>query len=268
MAISVTSNLDLNNEVRIRNMPDPALSQDAATKAYVESYVAERIEGLSFKDNVAVAAQVDTDISAPGSEIDSTTMSVGDRVLLYTQTDPTENGIYVWNGAAVPMTRSPDCSTPAELTQAVTTVDRGTSAGVSYRQTAYAPTLGTTSIVWVLFGTGVGAASETAAGTVELATQAEVNTGTDPLRVVTSATLAGSSWARRTFVQNIGDASATSFAVTHGLGSLDVHISVYENSPPYRDVFVEKQRTSTNVVTIVFDTAAPGTDAYRVVVSR
>ena len=63
-------------------------------------------------------------------------------MLVRAQTSGAENGIYVWNGAATPMTRALDASTFDELEQATTTVEEGTSAGTTYRQTAVNGTLG------------------------------------------------------------------------------------------------------------------------------
>lgn len=62
-----------------------------------------------------------------------------------------------------------------------------------------------------------------------------------------------------------GDASKTSFAITHNLGSRDVTVQVYDGTS-YEEVIVDVTRTSTSVVTIGF-ASAPATGAtYRVVV--
>ena len=67
------------------------------------------------------------------------------------------------------------------------------------------------------------------------------------------------------YAQNIGNGSATSFVVTHGLNSRDVQVSIYENASPYNQVFADVQMTSTSVVTVLFATA-PTSNQYRVVV--
>lgn len=59
--------------------------------------------------------------------------------------------------------------------------------------------------------------------------------------------------------------SATSYAITHNLGTLDVHVSVFEKGTPFREVMVEVQHTDVNTVTLIFGTA-PTANAYRVVV--
>jgi hypothetical protein len=54
-------------------------------------------------------------------------MTAGDRVLLAGQTTASQNGIYVWNGAAVAMTRATDADTAAKLTESLQVqVDEGT----------------------------------------------------------------------------------------------------------------------------------------------
>ena len=252
MAIDIKRSLDFGNSSKILNLPDPIDDQDAATKSYVDSAV----EGLSWKDSVRVATQSNINLASPGATIDSQTMVSGDRVLVMAQTDDSENGIYIWNGSAVAMTRSVDANTDGELDQAVVTVESGTSAGVTYRQTT----------VDTVIGTSAGPASTTSSGIVELATQAEVDTGTDADRAVTPATLAGSVWSSKKFTANIGDGSATSYTVTHNLNTRDVDVEVYRNSGNYDTVMAEVQRTSVNAVTILFD-SAPSSNAYRVKVS-
>lgn len=261
MAIDVQRTLDFGNARKITNLPNPTNAQDAATKAYVDSAV----EGLAWKDSARVSTQANLNLASPGATIDGITMASGDRVLVRAQTTASENGIYIWNGAATPATRALDASTAAELEQAVLTVEEGTSAGVTYRQTAVNFTLDTNDVLWSVFGSSAGAASETSAGIAELATQAETDAGTDDARIVTPLKLATSPWAKKQFLANIGDGSATSYAVTHNLNTRDVQVEIYRNSGNYDTVLAEIQRTSVNQITVVFDTA-PASNAYRVVV--
>ena len=51
-------------------------------------------------------------------------------------------------------------------------------------------------------------------------------------------------------VANIGNGSATSYAVTHSLGTRDVMVQVYRNEAPYDTLFLGVERTSTSVVTL------------------
>lgn len=261
MAVDVQRTLDFGNARKAINLPDPTNAQDAATKAYVDSAV----EGLAWKDSVRVSTQGNLNLASPGATIDGITMASGDRVLVRAQTAGAENGIYIWNGAAVAMTRALDMSTAAEVEQAVTTVEEGTNAGTTYRQTAVNVTLGTTTLSWSVFGSAAGNASETSAGIVELATQAEVDAGTDTTRVITPAGLANSVFATRKFGANFGDGSATSFVLTHNLNTFDVVVEVFRNSGNRDTVLAEIQRTSVNAVTIVVDTA-PSSNAFRAII--
>ena len=69
-----------------------------------------------------------------------------------------------------------------------------------------------------------------------------------------------------TFATSIGDGSATSYAVTHGLGTKDVIVQLYDVSSN-DTVIADVVRTSTTVVTITFG-AAPASNDIRVLVSK
>ena len=261
MPLDVQRTLDFGNARRIVNLPNPASAQEPATRAYVDSAV----EGLAWKDSCRVATQGNINLSSPGATIDGITMASGDRVLVRAQTTQSQNGIYIWNGSAVAMTRALDANTADELEQATTTVEEGTSGGVTYRQTAINFTLDSGAVAFAVFGSSAGAATETSAGILEIATQAETDAGTADNVAITPRKLAQSPWANRKHAQNIGDGSATSYQVTHNFNTRDVVVEVYRNSGNFDSVLVEVQRTSVNAVTILFDTA-PSANAYRVLV--
>lgn len=260
MAKKFLSDIDMNTTGKITNLADPVSAQDGATKAYVDA----AIEGTNWKDSCRVASQANVTVASPGASIDSITLVANDRVLLRAQTANTENGIYIFNGAATPMTRAADANTAAELEQAITAVEEGTSAGVSYRQTLVNFTLGSGAIAFTVFGGSTPVASTSQTGTVTIATQAEVNTGTDTLKVVTPETL--TNWASRIkkYAALVGDASLSQIDVTHNIGSLDVLVQVYLVSTG-EEVIVDNKRISTTVVRLNFSTA-PALNAYKVVV--
>lgn len=262
MTILVNVIQDFGGARRITNL--------AAAAANGEPVVYEQlnaaVEGLAWKDDCRAASTANLNLAAPGATIDGVSMTSGDRLLTKNQTSVPENGIYIWNGAATPATRASDFSTFAEAEAAVVTVSEGTSnAGTTWRQTQVNGVIGTNDIIFTAFGSAVSAASETTAGIAELATQAETDAGADDLRIVTPLKLATYSGRAKRYAASFGDGAATSYVITHNLNTLDVQVYAYENGGSKREVFVEKQHTSVNSVTIVTD-AAPASNAYRVVV--
>jgi hypothetical protein len=261
MARKFFTDLDLQSVSKVINVPTPSAAGDAVPKSYVDSAV----EGLAWKDSARVGTQSNINLSSPGATIDGITMASQDRVLVRNQSTQSQNGIYVWNGAAVAMTRSLDASTFAELEQAIITVEEGTDAGTTWRQTQVNGTIDSSNVVWTSFAAAAPAASETTPGIAEIATQAEVDAGTDDLRIVTPLKLATWSGRIKKYSTNIGDGSATSYTITHSLNTRDVIIRVFPNSGNYDDVEVDVYRPTTTTATLVFATA-PGVNAYRVVV--
>jgi len=146
---SPTNAVTLNSQ-KITNLADPSNSQDAATKAYVDS----TSQGLDPKQSVRVATQADVTISAPGSSIDGVSLSSGDRVLVKTQTTSAQNGIYVFNGASSAMTRALDANTEAKLNGgAFFFVEDGTDAANGYvlQKPTGSYTLGSTALSFAQF---------------------------------------------------------------------------------------------------------------------
>ncbi len=110
-------------------------------------------------------------------------------------------------------------------------------------------------------------ATENRSGIAEIATQTEVNDGTDDATIVTPLKLK-TLLDNRTggYAANIGDATNTSFALAHGLGTRDVVVVIYDNST-YEEVITDVVLTSTSVVTVTF-AVAPALNAYRVVIKK
>jgi hypothetical protein len=120
---------------------------------------------------------------------------------------------------------------------------------------------------WIQLEVNRDQATETTLGLAEIATQTEVNTGTDDQRIVTplklktylDAAVGG-------YAANVGNASATTFALTHNLGTRDVIVAIYDNAT-YEEVMADVVATSTTVVTVSF-AIAPSSNAYRVVIKK
>ena len=72
--------------------------------------------------------------------------------------------------------------------------------------------------------------------------------------------------ATKQYVTSIGNASATSYTVTHNLNSFDVMVQLYDVSS-YDTVIADVVRTSVDVVTVDFSTA-PTTNDIRVLVQK
>jgi len=261
MARQVLTNLDFNSVARIENLPDAVSAQQPVTLAQLDAVN----EGLSWKASARVSTASNINLASPGASLDGITMATNDRVLVRGQTTQSQNGVYIWNGAATPMTRSADANTARELEAAVVVVEEGTSGGSTFRQQTVNFTLDSGNVVWVAFGTATPAATESTAGIAELATQAETDTGTDDARIVTPLKLANWAGRARKYTVDIGDGSNTSYTVTHNFNTRDVDVAVRRNSGAYDYVIVDTEATTVNTVTVRFATA-PASNAFRVFV--
>ena len=67
------------------------------------------------------------------------------------------------------------------------------------------------------------------------------------------------------YEETIGNNSATSFTVTHNLGTKDLNVIVRQSETPYDVVDVRWEATTPNTVTLDFS-SAPGTDSKRVII--
>ena len=121
-------------------------------------------------------------------------------------------------------------------------------------------------------------ASTTVKGIIELATQAEVNAGTDTSRAITPSRLKSTLGITATlsttltYSEVIGDGAATSIVVTHGIGNQFIQASAYEVKNdlgaaqlPLK-VECEIELTSATTTTFKFN-VAPALDALRVVIT-
>lgn len=258
MSTPVLNNLDFQNFHRAANLPDPAASGDAATKGWTEAL----FRSLNWKDNVVVASNANINLSAPGATINGVTMAANDRFLAKDQTTGSQNGLYVWTGAATAAVRASDANTWDSLVMAVVRVNGGTA----YRQTAITGTLGTTALVFESDQNAVPSADTSTEGISARATQSEVNNGTVVNKHVTPETLKNATFLIRKHSQLVGDGSALVYNVDHNFNTLSVIIQVFDVATGAL-VIVDSKVVPANLnrVTITFG-QAPASDAYRVVV--
>lgn len=110
MSKRVNETLDFgSSSAKIINLPTPVSGGDAANKAYVDAIPA----ALKFIEApVRAATTGNINLSAPGATIDGVALTSGDvrdgRFLAWQQSTPSQNGTYIWNGAATPATRTGD----------------------------------------------------------------------------------------------------------------------------------------------------------------
>ena len=123
----------------------PISGIDVTNKNYVDSAIA----GLSWKQSVTAKTTGDTTLYGLQT-IDGMTLVDGNRVLVASQTDATQNGIYVASSGA--WTRSTDANSNAEFPNAAVFVNGGFQFGDSgWTCGNDGVTLGTTSIFFVQF---------------------------------------------------------------------------------------------------------------------
>lgn len=114
-----TSTFSFGSQV-LSNLGTPVNDTDATNKAYVDSVA----QGLSVKDSCRVATTGNITLSGTQT-IDGVSVIAGDRVLVKSQTNQTQNGIYV--ASASTWARATDANTWDELVSAFTFIEEGST---------------------------------------------------------------------------------------------------------------------------------------------
>ena len=235
-------------------------------------------------------------------ETDGTTPPINSRILVKDQTAAAQNGIYtlttVGSGSTNwVLTRATDFDTPTEIAGGdFTFVDNGTTlANTGWVQVDEVTSVGSDPIIWqqfsgagtytasngvLLTGTnftfaprsGYGLATGASGAEIKLATTSGLNLSSDlavgagnGISVLTNTVAIDSTVVVSKYAANVGDGSATSYTITHNLGTRDVIVSVYEASGSYAEVICDVNHATTNTITLLFS-VAPTLNQYRVVV--
>lgn len=162
-------------------------STDLVPKSFVESLFQGLNENLTKKES-RFLIDTNVSVSAPGAgPFDGVTPVVGNRTFLLNQSAGAENGPWVYNGAAVPLTRPDDFNISAEARPGSTVF---ISEGTTYGNARFALTtddpivLGTTVLTWAQIS-GLG---EVTAGSGLTKTGNTLNIGTaSSARIVVNA---------------------------------------------------------------------------------
>lgn len=149
MAIEFFADLDLNSN-KLTEVGDGTADSDGIN--FGQLLAAVRV--LDWKQSVRVASPVNVNLAAPGANVDGVAMVVGDRFLVRSQTLGQENGVYDYQGAAVPAARSADADVAAEITAGmVVIVEEGTAADTLWLLSTNNPIIvGTTVLNFIRLG--------------------------------------------------------------------------------------------------------------------
>lgn len=266
-------NIDLSiNSHKLTNVSTPTTANDAATKSYVDNLV----NGTPWV-SVPVIVVSTANLTLSGEQtIDGVTTSAS-LVLLTGQSTASQNGLYVT--AAGAWARSVHMAAGADAANYCMFIEKGTTyADTQWRCTSDtgSAVVGTNSLTFTQFAAGVTYAAD--GSTLQLigSTFSVKSGGITNTQLAAGAALANigagglaDSYLASTFMKryaaNFGDGAATSFAITHSLGTKDVHVSVRLNSTD-EEVICYWVATSTTVVTITVNGTAPAANALRVVV--
>lgn len=280
-----------------------AVAQGLDVKASVVYATAAALDAYTFSatGGGTLTANANGELDVDGFIVST----VGTRILVKNETagNAPYNGIYtVTNPGGLSavwiLTRSTDANTSAEVTDGLFTfVEQGdTLASTSWVLTTNNPiTLNTTALVFSQFSgagtytasngvlltgtnftfaprTGFGLQTGGSGAEIKLATTSGLNLTTDlavgagnGISVLTNTVAIDSAVVVSKYSTSIGDGAATSYTVTHNLGTRDIIVSVYDNSSPYAEVITDVAHTTTNTATIAFS-VAPTSNQYRVVV--
>ena len=265
---------------KIGNMGDGTGATDAVTKQQLDAAVAAAQIGLDVKVSARVGstgmgigtytatagASGRGQITAAPNTMDGVTLAVGNRILVGSGE---KSGIWtvttVGTGSNGVWDRATDFDSDAEVTaNAFVFIEEGnTYADTAWVLTTNNPiTIGGssgTSLTWAQFaGPGAWSAGQ---GISIFGSAIAVNPGAG-LTLDGSLVTIDTAVVPRKYAATLST-SATSYVVTHNLGTRDVQVQVTEVGSPYGTVVTAWEATSANTITVYFATA-PSANQYRV----
>jgi hypothetical protein len=231
---------------------------DGLNTSYVDLTTAQSVGGIkTFTDDIYIDS-ADNTISIDG---DDKLVIYGDSALKL------ESG----DGVSMELLDTVAITGTSEIALGNGTIDMSSLTGEKHF--AFPDTSGTVALTSDFSGTNTGdevAATTTVSGIVELATQAEVNAGTDTTRAITPSRLKSTLGITATlsttltYSELIGNGTLTSIVVTHDIGNQFVQAQVYEVAGMDK-VECEIELTSSTTTTFKFN-VAPAANALRVVI--
>lgn len=262
--MKVIDGLDLANQ-QLKNLADGSAATDAVTLQQLQAWV----RGVDWKESARAASTANINTASPGASIDGVALAAGERVLLKNQTTGSENGLWTWNGAAVAMTRTADASSQDGIQTLTAGLAVLVTEGTVNHDTAWVLTtddpivVGTTALTFNQFG---GGSTYTAGNGLTLTGSAfsVVAVSGGGITVASGGVSIDFTKAVAKYSANLGDGSATTFNVTHNLGSTDVQVDLKEVASK-EIVHMKIVVTDANTVTLVFP-SAPTSGQYRITV--
>lgn len=214
-----TGNVSLGSN-RITQLLAPLNATDAANKGYVDQV----IENGSNKGDARSASTSNINLASPGATIGGVAMAATDLVLLVGQTAGPENGLYVFNGAASPLSRATNADTSAEIRPGMSVfIAEGTHAAKRYELTTPLPiTIGATALTFVQTGANTayvgGNGIDLTGNTFDVVGGTGISVGTD-VAINTAVVV-------RKMSQPIGNGSLNPITVTHGYNNISAYVVV------------------------------------------
>jgi len=209
------------------------------------------VSGDTISANVGTLNVEDKNITLNQSSSDSSSTADGAGITIQDAVNADTDATLLWNAASDKFVFSHLIEAPG--TSIFTNLDISGDVDVDGTLETDALTINGTAIV--------AQATTSAVGGVELATAAEVITGTDAARVVTADTLSAKSVVADIVVSSLTDANIVT--ITHNLGTADIMVQVYDKTTE-ANIMCDIARTtddfstaSTSVVSIDFGTAPP-----------